>query len=125
MTEFFPDIEIYLMKPDFQQVQDWLTQEFSELQTIASRDGFSHWKISQGDEEMDVFLNDKAEKSFASLWFKQNKTSWPTDLDCARAAHKALGIEIRCSDSGWKEEDGENDDGWIKLIRGEEKPVHW
>ena len=125
MTEFFPDIEIYLMKPETQAIADWLNSVFGALETVALRDGFAHWKITTEKGVMDVFLNDKAEKSFASLWFKQNLTSWPTDLDCGRAAHAALGIEIRCSDSGWKEEEGESDDGWVKLIRGEEKPVRW
>lgn len=119
MTERFPDIEIYLMKPDAAAVQAWLQQALAApLQMVSEQ----HWRCA----DMDIFFNPQAEKNFASLWFKQNHTPWGTDLDCARSAHAALGLEIRCSDSGWQEEEAEeHGGGWIKLIRGEEKPLDW
>ena len=110
MTERFPDIEIYLMKAEAAAVKEWLNSALGEQ--------FSG---------MDVFFTEQAEKNFSSLWFKQNRTPWLTDLDCARIAHAALGCEIRCSDSGWQEKEGDDQSGqgWIKLIRGEEKSFIW
>lgn len=127
MTERFPDIEIYLMKPDPQAVRQWLEQSLSgQVEELTSGAGHRHWRVTQAARVMDIFLNENAEKNFASLWIKQNDTPWNNDLDCARSAHQALGCEIRCSDSGWQESEGENGDGgWIKLIRGEEKPLRW
>lgn len=127
MTERFPDIEIYIMKPDPQAVRAWLTAALADpLEDIRIVPGHAHWQASGAGRTIDIFLNENAEKNFASLWIKQNHTPWNTDLDCARAAHQALGYEIRCSDSGWQEDDQEEaSSGWIKLIRGEEKPFSW
>ena len=122
MTERFPDIEIYLMKAEAAAVKNWLNSALGELTEIKSG-ATCHWRFAG----MDVFFTEQAEKNFSSLWFKQNQTPWLTDLDCARAAHAALGCEVRCSDSGWEEEEGDEQagQGWIKLIRGEEKSFIW
>ena len=123
MTERFPDLEIYLLNPDAAAVSSWLATVFNTAaEVVSSSTGRTHWHING----MDVFLNDKAEKNFASLWFKQNSTPWNNDLDCGRAAFAALGYEVRCSDSGWQE--GESEDaegGWIKINRNGEKPFSW
>ena len=123
MTEGFPDIEIYLMKAEAEPVKAWLNSALGEVLEIKANQGSYHWQV----QDMDIFFNEQAEKNFASLWFKQNKTPWLTDLDCGRAAHAVLGCEIRCSDSSWEEEEGDEQagQGWIKLIRGEEKSFIW
>ena len=122
MTERFPDIEIYLMKAEAAAVKEWLNSALGEV-TVVKAGTTCHWQFSG----MDVFFTEQAEKNFSSLWFKQNQTPWLTDLDCARIAHAALGCEIRCSDSGWQEKEGDDQSGqgWIKLIRGEEKSFIW
>ncbi|MAK90524.1 MAG: hypothetical protein CMI13_04720 [Oleibacter sp.] len=126
MTDRFPDLEIYLMKPAPDAVRDWLAGALGSTATdISLSPGHSHWRFTVQGEAMDVFLNENAEKNFASLWFKQNLSPWNSDLDCARAAHAALAIEIRCSDSSWQEDEDEAEQPWIKLIRGEEKPLKW
>lgn len=123
MTERFPDIELYLMKAEPAAVSAWLEQALGQLTVKKSASGRHHWYVAG----MDIFFNENAEKNFASLWFKQNETPWLTDLDCARAAHAALGCEIRCSDSSWEEDESDDNagQGWIKLIRGEEKSFIW
>lgn len=123
MTERFPDIEIYLMKAEAALVLNWLQQTLGEV-TVKNGDADTqHWQTAG----MDIYFTEQAEKNFASLWIKQNKTPWLTDLECARSAHTALQCEIRCSDSGWQENEGDDQSGqgWIKLIRGEEKPFIW
>jgi hypothetical protein len=121
MTERYPDIEIYLMKAEPSAVKAWLKSVFGELQERSAQ----LWQVQYQGQSMELFFDPKAEKNFASLWFKQNHTPWLTDLDCARAAHLALGVEVRCQASGWAEEEGETDAGWVKLLRGEEKPFTW
>lgn len=123
MTERFPDIEIYLLKAEASAVKAWLEQALGEPVHALTE---HHWQCHYEGRTMDVFFNPNAEKNFTSLWFKQNYTPWLTDLDCGRAAHQALAIEVRCTDSSWQEEEGEeNAGGWIKLIRGEEKSIDW
>ncbi|ASP38321.1 hypothetical protein CHH28_06340 [Bacterioplanes sanyensis] len=124
MTERFPDLEIYLLKPDSSAIEQWLKTCFPQLQTLQQGER-CHWRADTDQGQMDIFLNPQAEKNFASLWFKQNRTPWANDLDCARQAHAALQIEVRCSAAGWQEGEQEDDSGWIKLIRGEEKPLVW
>lgn len=123
MTERFPDIEIYLMKAEAEDVLSWLTQTLGEVVVKNGDADTQHWQAA----DMDIYFTGQAEKNFASLWIKQNKTPWLTDLECARSAHSALQCEIRCSDSGWQESEGDDQSGqgWIKLIRGEEKSFIW
>jgi len=126
MTERFPDLEIYLLKPDTTAIKQWLAAQLpGQLEEVKVTSGHCHWRAVDGGNRMDIFLNENAEKNFASLWFKQNLSPWNNDLECARSAHAALGTEIRCSDSSWQEDENEDSAGWIKLIRGEEKPVSW
>ena len=126
MTEHFPDIEIYIMKAEPVAVRQWLQDALQQpLQTLKENASSHHWQAQIDGSSMDIFLNENAEKNFASLWFKQNLTPWATDLDCGRAAHAALSSEVRCSDSGWQEEHDGDEPGWVKLIRGEEKPFDW
>lgn len=123
MTERFPDIEIYLMKAEAQPVQQWLQQALGSLTVKDDSSETQHWQAS----DMDIYFTENAEKNFSSLWIKQNHSPWLNDLECGRAAHAALACEIRCSDSGWQENEGDNNpgQGWIKLIRGEEKSFTW
>ena len=125
MTDRFPDLEIYLMKAEADVVFNWLSSEIPSLQNLGKKGDGDHWQAQTELGLMDVYFNPNAEKNFASLWFKQNHTPWKTDLACARSAHKTLNIEIRCSDSGWSESEEETEQGWIKLIRGEEKAFFW
>ena len=121
MTQY-PDIEIYIMRADAESVQAWLNTVFDKV-TPANSEG--KWRCEYQGQSIEVQLTPQAEKNFASLWFKQNHTPWKTDLDCARAAHAALDTEVRCQASDWKESEGVSDAGWIKLLRGEEKPFEW
>lgn len=126
MTERFPDLELYLLKGEANSVQQWLEQALNmPLQTVKQHADHTHWRADLPQGTMDVLFNANAERNFASLWFKQNHTPWATDLDCARAAHQALGIEIRCTDSSWQENEQAEHAGWVKLIRGEEKSFSW
>ena len=122
MTDQLPDLEIYIMKANPEAVHSWLATLFT-VEIIKSAAGHHHYRCNG----MDVFLNEGAEKNFASLWFKQNKTSWHSDLELARVAHSALETEIRCSAVGWKEgdESATTDDSWIKLNKGQEKVFEW
>lgn len=122
MTDQLPDLEIYIMKANPEAVHSWLASLF-KVEIIKSAAGHHHYRCN----DMDVFLNEGAEKNFASLWFKQNDTTWHTDLELARAAHSALETEIRCSAEGWKEGDEStaSDNGWIKLNKGQEKSFEW
>ena len=119
MTDKFPDIEIYLLKVDPSQISEWLSHQFGELTEIKHTSKSVTWQTSG----MDIQFTQDVAKKFSSLWFKTNNTPWNNDLECAREAHSALGVEVRCSVAGWQEEDDQP--GWIKLIRGNEKPFDW
>ena len=122
MTERFPDLEIYILKAEPANVEQWLRDTFNQVDCQKSTDSHNHWRV----DDMDVFLNAGAEKNFASLWFKQNQTPWNNDLELGRAAYMALESEVRCSDSGWSESEAEDaEGGWVKINRNGEKPFSW
>lgn len=123
MSEKFPDLEIYVLKAEPEQVQQWLSSLFSQVSVIKSTDQSTLWQV----DEMQVQFSLHVQAKFSSIWFKSNHTDWPNDLECARSAHKFLQLEIRCSSAGWQEQEEKESvtNDWVKLIRGEEKPLNW
>ena len=63
MTERFPDLEIYILKAEPANVEQWLRDTFNQVDCQKSTDSHNHWRV----DDMDVFLNAGAEKNFASL----------------------------------------------------------
>ena len=126
MTDRFPDLELYILNADPEAVLSWLQQDIGALEAIKTTEHLIQWRCQNSDgESMDIHLTFKAEKNFASLWFKQNKTPWDNDLSAGRRAFEVMGQEVRCSDSGWKEDSASDDGGWIQLNHNGEKPFSW
>lgn len=119
MSERFPDIEVYILKAEADEIQQWLTTQFSQVEEQKTGRKTTQWLV----DGMEVLFTENSNKNFASLWFKENKTPWNNDLECSRALHAALEKEVRCSNTAWKE--GDEGAAWTKLIRGEEKPLDW
>lgn len=117
------DLEIYLLKADEPALEQWLTDALGSLQKDADSDGPIRWTHTESG--MRVIYTPKADGNFGCLWFKTNQTPWLHDLECARAAHAALTVEVRCAAAQWSESQQDDNPAWIKLIRGEEKPFHW
>ena len=68
----------------------------------------------------------KAVGKWNSLYLESDQTPWADDVACARAAHAALGVEVRCAPGGWVEEDGEEDaDRWIRISADGEEEITW
>jgi hypothetical protein len=109
MSERFPDIEVYLLKAEANEIHDWLCTQFSQVEEQKSTSRTVQWLVD--DSEVLFTLN--SNKNFASLWFKVNKTPWDN----------ALGKEVRCSKATWHE--GDEGPAWTKLIHGEEKDFAW
>lgn len=119
MSERFPDIEVYALKPEASEVYDWLCIHFKNVEEKKSSAKSVLW-LADGVE---VLFTQNSNKNFASIWFKENKTPWNNDLECGRSLHSALGKEVRCSNAAWQE--GEEGAAWTKLIRNEEKDLDW
>ncbi|MBM97171.1 MAG: hypothetical protein CMI09_15140 [Oceanospirillaceae bacterium] len=124
------DLEIYLLKPDVQTLKLWLEDALGTLEStrstdIEQADANAPQRWVHSDSRMLIVYTPKADGNFGCLWFKTNQTPWQTDLDCARSAHAALAVEVRCAATEWSEQQQDDEPGWIKLIRGEEKPFHW
>ena len=123
-NERFPDIEIYIHQTTADDVQAWLE---SALGVQIFRKTAEYWIATYNNARLDIVFNPEVKKDFASLWFKQNATPWPTDLDCAKAANQALNSEVRCSTNGWIDETDDDafDDIWFKVYKGQIKKVIW
>ena len=68
----------------------------------------------------------KAVGKWHCLLLESDATPWADDLACARAAHQALGVEIRCAPGGWQEEEAEEEaDRWIRVSADGEEEIVW
>lgn len=119
MSERFPDIEVYALKAEADEVCAWLKTQFSQVEEIKASSKMVLWRV----DGVEVLFTFNSNKNFASVWFKQNKTPWNNDLECGRSLHSAIEKEVRCSNAAWQE--GEEGAAWTKLIRGEEKDLDW
>lgn len=119
MSDRFPDIEVYILKAEASEIQQWLKANFTQVEEQKSGPKNTQWLV----DNIEVLFTENSNKNFASLWFKKNTTPWNNDLECARSLHAALEKEVRCSNAAWKE--GDEGAAWTKLIRGEEKALDW
>ena len=119
-----PDLEIYIKNRSVAEIQAWLAQHASELSLVSTKGLIHTYKLEVGDACSEVLIHEKvAGKAWVSLWFKENITPWPQDLDCAHVAAKEMDTQIRCIASGW--DDGDDPDEFWKVENGEQEKIQW
>lgn len=117
-----PDIEIYLKDADHNAIGAWLEAAIGPC-TQWQRKGQT-FKCLAGD--VPVTWLPKAAGKWHSLYLESAATPWADDLACARAAHAALNVEIRCATGGWQENDSlEDADRWIRIADDGESEITW
>jgi hypothetical protein len=118
-----PDVEIYLKDSDQQAVSDWLNAALGSC--TPWRQKGQTFKCATANGAPVTWLPNAVGK-WHCLLIESEETPWEDDLAFARAAHAALGVEIRCAPGGWQEEEGEEDaDRWIKINREGEQEFIW
>ena len=118
-----PDVEIYLKDSDQQAVSDWLNAALGFC--TPWRQKGQTFKCATANGAPVTWLPNAVGK-WHCLLIESEETPWEDDLAFARAAHAALGVEIRCAPGGWQEEEGEEDaDRWIKINREGEQEFIW
>ncbi|NQV64124.1 MAG: hypothetical protein HQ497_02060 [SAR86 cluster bacterium] len=118
-TQAFPDIEIYIKRPDLSALQDWLN---GLMGPITSMTNGATTSITMANSQVCVIVENVVKGGYTSVWFKSDQTPWATDRDCALAAWEALGLETRCSNGGW---DGNDEQGWRRFTAAGETIVNW
>lgn len=118
-----PDVEIYLKDSDQQAVSDWLNAALGSC--TPWRQKGQTFKCATANGAPVTWLPNAVGK-WHCLLIESEETPWEDDLAFARAAHAALGVEIRCAPGGWQEEEGEEEaDRWIKINREGEQEFIW
>jgi hypothetical protein len=127
-----PDIEIYVKNADMAVIKNWLEESFSAVQLPQhSKELFDKGKaikayVENNSAKTELIITPRAAgKTFCSIWFKQNITNWENDESCAHSLLSKTDIEIRCSASGWSEEEDEQSAQWLLLTRDERKLINW
>lgn len=120
-----PDIEIYVHCRSLPTIVDWLETCFVvvEVRQTSEQQIAGQLRLEPNAEPCDFLLLQKAAGAYSSLWFKQNRTSWDTDIDCGRALFKALQREVRVSAGGWTE--SEEDDLFVRINGDGESRFLW
>lgn len=120
------DIEIYLKDPDPGAVQTWLEGQFERVQLRAGNNGKAHTGHAElNGRTVPVKLFLRAVGAYASLVFDGPASPWEDDLSCARSAHQALGVEVRCAAAAWQEGDEVQDELWWSLTDKGEHQIQW
>tara|TARA_R110001592_G_scaffold52649_5_gene161246 strand:- start:3757 stop:4152 length:396 start_codon:yes stop_codon:yes gene_type:complete len=127
-----PDIEIYVKNADMKQISNWLELSFSELKLpphaehIFAKGKAIRASVTNNNETTELVITPQAAgKAFCSIWFKKNITNWADDESCAQSLLNETDFEIRCSASGWTEEEEEQSEQWLLLTKNERKLINW
>jgi len=123
----FPDIEIYVMDISVESILNWISSYMNVTRSPKRQGGVI--KL-QGEIEPHIIpitiTPGAAGKKFISIIFDSGETPWASDIDCAREAYKYFATEIRCSASGWVEEEKEDaPDLWWKINAEGEIKISW
>jgi len=96
-----PDIEIYLKDADVDHkaIAAWLGEALGPCSDWQQKG--QTWKCRAGD--VPVTWLPKAVGKWNSLYLESDATPWEDDIACARAAFKALNVEVRCAPGSWVE----------------------
>lgn len=127
-----PDIEIYVKEASMDVLANWLSQHFSDVDLpnhatqLFEKGKAIRAKVSNNEGSSELIITPQAAgKAFSSLWFKKNITPWQNDEACADSLLQEADIEIRCSASGWSEEEEEQSAQWLLKTRTEQKLINW
>lgn len=121
----YPDIEIYIKKPDPEEIVAWLQQALGETTYHGTvKTGLHHYSVQYQDKALPVMIFPKAAgKAYTSVWFDTPDTPWQDDLDCAKAAADFLKTEVRCTRGGWSE--SQDPDEWLKVTDQGVEEIIW
>ncbi len=127
-----PDIEIYVKNADIAEIVNWLEKSFSDVkipvhaEKIFAKGNAIRATVINDDESTELIITPQASgKAFSSIWFKQNITNWVDDESCALSLLTEAEVEVRCSASGWTEDEEEQSEQWLLLTRDEKKLINW
>lgn len=121
-----PDIEIYLLSCNKDKIIEWLQTHFKIIEQKALNETLLSLNVATNETEFEVqILEQAAGKRFTSVWLNSDKTPWQDDVECAKAAYKALNCEIRCNIASWSETEEQDPDQWWHINQYEEGPFIW
>ena len=127
-----PDIEIYVKDCDITIITMWLEKYFpmvglpNNAEKIFAKGNTIRAVVGNDNAKTDLIISPNAAgKAFCSIWFKNNITDWENDESCAQSLLDDADIEVRCSASGWTEEEDEQSEQWLLLTREERKLINW
>ena len=121
-----PDIEIYLKDADHQAVAAWLGVALGPCSPWRQQGQTYKCSLDSPAGVIPLTWLPKAVGKWSSLFLESDQTPWEDDLAFARAAHAALGVEIRCAPGGWQEEESVEDaDRWMRLSADGEEEITW
>lgn len=117
-----PDIEIYLRDAEHPAIATWLSAAIGPCSPWQQKG--QTYKCMAG--KIPVTWLPKAVGKWHSLLLESADTPWADDLECARAACAALGVEVRCAPGGWSEEESpEEADRWLRVSSDGVETITW
>ena len=121
MPDAFPDIEIYIKRPNLADIVAWLERRFGVVFREQRGDSLI---CHLGHDRVTCAIVENAVKGgFTSVWFKSSQTPWATDRDCALEAAAEFNLEVRCSAGSWQED--EEGPGWLRITADGESTINW
>ena len=118
------DLEIYAQTDSLDAIEKWLTEHFGSLNPVKTTGRTRTYHAEWQGQTVEVFAcRNAGHTGFSSITFNRKQIPWGNDVECARAAHAALGVTVRCSESAWKE--GDDPDQWYQVAASGESVIHW
>ena len=117
------DIEIYVRGCPLERVLDWARSNLGTFGGPFPTDTAIVYCHEKGDGVV-VFTPNIEDGAFMSVWFNTHNRPWATDVDCARAAARALNCVVRCDASNMPGQ-SQHSPVFLELDGDEERIILW
>ena len=91
------EIEIYIEEASLESVMLWVKSCVEIISSKIMDDDMEVFDVVYEGEKFPVTVQPIPDRPpCIGVWFNGEKTPWKSDVECARAAHKNLGVPVLC-----------------------------
>ncbi len=119
------DIEIYTKNLTLDDITQWLSQRFVQVDIIKSGKAIHDLVVHDQNITIPVMVVERAVgKAWTSIWFKAAGTPWSNDAECAKDINRFNQCRVRFNAAPWQQ--GAEMDEWHQLDeKGNESTIQW
>ena len=91
------DVEVYIEEATVEEIMAWIKTCVRITSTHMKEESFKYLTAEHSGVEFPIVLQSEVDNPTSiGVWFNGETTPWESDAECARAAHRFLGVPVTC-----------------------------